>query len=365
MVAARIIRINVCAPGVLHPLTAMASPPHITIKRMAEELNLSATTVSRSLNGLARQYRVSPKTEAAVRRLAQELDYSPNMLARGLRLKRTLAIGLVVPEISDPFFANIVRNVVTASRQRGYHVLLCDSADDTTAEMAAIRDLTSRKVDGLVLCPVGQSAEHLKEFENGDLPVVVVDRYFPELRLPYVAIDNFGGAAGMVRYLIERGHRRIAGIQGRRGNSTNEQRLRGYRAALEEHGIPWNPAMVPGNRFDEQTGYVETKNLLNAAPDLTAIFAFNALIMLGALRALQEVGRRVPDDVSLVCFDDQPCLPLLRPPITVVDESASELAQAAVKLLFDWIRAPEHIPQDGILLPTRFILRESVRTLSR
>ena len=247
------------------------------------------------------------------------------------------------------------------TRKRGYSVLLCDSQEDTDGEIRSIETLRSRTVDGLVLCPVGRSADHLRQFEDGDLPVVLVDRYFPNLHLPYVTSDNFGGAREATNHLIGNGHRRIACVQGIPGTSTNDERACGYRKALEEHRIPWDESLVVGGSFDEQNGYVGTKLLLRRHKDISAMFAFSNVISLGVLRALAEEGRNVPDDISIISFDDQPYMAQWTPPLTVVAQRNLEMGQIAVKLLFDWIESPTRAPREGVQLPTSFVARGSVK----
>ncbi|NLF07918.1 MAG: LacI family transcriptional regulator [Pirellulaceae bacterium] len=342
----------------------MKRPPTITLKRIADQLGISVTTVSRALGGQARRYRISRETEQSVKNLARSLDFSPNQLARGLRLKKTSTIGLVIPDVSNPFFATIVRQIALGARNRGYSLIICDSQDSEKQEIESLGLLRGRGVEGIVLCPVGLSAGHLAKFEEGDLPLVLVDRYFPGLRLPYVASDNFGGAGRATTYLLDKGHRRIACLQGLQGTSPNEDRLRGYRAALSDHGIPADDGLIAGDSFGEQGGYVTTKLLLKTAPDFTAIFAFSNLISLGAIRALSEEGLRVPEDVSIVSFDDQPYAAYLAAPMTTVAQPTQEMGEIAVRLLFDRIRAPRHVVQGGVLLPTNLMERSSVRDLA-
>ncbi len=334
-----------------------------TLKYIAERLNLSITTVSRSLSGAARKYRVSRKTEAAVRKLAEELRFTPNNLARGLLSKKTLTIGLVVPEVSNPFFAEIARTIVTEARCRDYLVLLCDSQEDTAVEIAEIRALRSHRVDGLIVCPVGKSADHLKDLEEGGFPVILVDRCFPGLGMPYVATHNLFGGRQATEYLVANGHRRIGFVQGLPGTLPNNLRLAGYREILQEHRIPWDESLVVGDSFTEQSGYVATKVLLRRAKDLTAIFAASTLVALGALRALTEEGVAVPGRVSLICFGDAHYLAQIDPPLTAVAQSTLDLGQIAVKLLFGSLDSGS-APREGILLPTRLVVRQSVQTLT-
>lgn len=331
-----------------------------TLKRIAEQLGVSATTVSRVLSGQARQYRISKETEAAVRKLAREHDFVPNQVARGLRLNKTSTIGLIIPDISNPFFAGIARQIAVGARHYGYSVILCDSQDNVELEIQSLELLRTQNVEGLVLCPVGQTADHFKAFARGGLPIVLVDRYFPTLPLAYVASDNVAGAREATSYLVERGHRRIACLQGLRGTSPNEDRLRGYREALAAHRISVDETLIVGDSFSERNGYIETKLLLQTQRPFTAVLALSNLIALGTLRALAEERIRVPDDVSIISFDDQPYLAYLATPMTTVAQRHHEMGEVAVKLLFDQIRAPQPGASGGILLPTSLIHRQSV-----
>lgn len=341
----------------------MSGHHQTTLKLIAERLGVSATTVSRTLSGQASRYRISKQTESAVNQLAKEFNFVPNHLARGLRLKKTLTIGLVIPDISNPFFAGIAHEVTLGTRKHGYSVILCDSQEDTTLEAQSVALLTSRHVEGIVLCPVGLSSEHLSRFGQHNLPIVLVDRYFPDLPLPYVGSDNLTGAKDATRFLIESGHRRIACLQGLRGTSPNEFRLRGYKEALEEHQLPVDAALIVGDSFGEQSGYIETKLLLRTRKDVTAILTFSNLIALGALRALAEEKLRIPDDISIIAFDDQPYAAYLGTPMTTVAQPFSEMGEVAVKLLFDQIQSPQRQPKGGILLPASLIVRRSVRKI--
>jgi LacI family transcriptional regulator len=337
--------------------------PKATLKSIAEQLGVSATTVSRVLSGQARQYRISAKTEAAVRRLADEHNFRPNPVARGLRLQRTSTIGLVIPDISNPFFAGIVRQVTLGARDCHYSVIVCDSQENEDLEIESLELLRSRDVEGILLCPVGRSAAHLEAYEKGGVPIVLADRYFPGLQLPYVASDNYQGAKDAIRHLIENGHTRIACLQGLHHTSPNEDRLRGYKDGLTSQSLPIDESLIIGDSFGEQGGYVAMKLLLKTACEFSAVFAFSNLISLGCLRALTEEGRKVPDDVSLIAFDDQPYSAYLAAPMTTVSQSSAEMGQIAFKLLFDRIHAPARTFSGGILLPTSLVARESVRNL--
>jgi LacI family transcriptional regulator len=334
-----------------------------TLQHIADRSGVSVTTISRVLSGQAARYRISKQTEAAVRKLAQEFNFVPNQLARSLRLKKTLKIGLVIPDISNPFFAGIVRQATLGSHKHGYSAVLYDSEDSIDLEIQSLALLQSQHVEGVILCPVGQSADHLSRFAGGKFPLVLVDRFFPDVPLPYVSSDNFTGSKNATELLLSSGHRRIACLQGLRGTSPNQFRVRGYREAFANHHLLVDESLILGDGFTEQSGYIETKLLLKTRPDVTAILALSNVNALGAIRALTEEKRRIPDDMSLISFDDTPYSAYLATPLTTVGQSYSEMGEVAVKLLFDQIQSARGFDSGGILLPTQLIERKSVKRL--
>jgi LacI family transcriptional regulator len=344
------------------PVRKLGSPLP-TLQKIADQSGVSVSTISRILSGQAGRYRISKTTEATVRALAKQINFVPNQLARALRLKKTLTIGLIIPDISNPFFAGIAQQVALGTERHGYSVILCDSQGSAELEIKSLALLQSRNVEGVVLCPVGQSAKHLTDFMEGGLPMVLVDRFFPDASIPFVSSDNASGARQATEYLIAKGHRRIICLQGLRGTSPNEFRLRGYREALAAHHIPVDQSLIVGDSFSEQSGYIETKLLLRTQPDAKAILALSNLNALGAIRALVEDRRKVPDEMSIISFDDPPYAPFLSPPMTTIAQSYSEMGAVAVKLLFDQIQFPQKPTKGGILLPTTLAVRQSVRKL--
>lgn len=343
----------------------MSSGSQPTLHCIAAKSGVSISTISRVLSGQAERYRISAETQETVRRVAKEFNFVPNQLARSLRLKKTLKIGLVIPDVSNPFFASIARQVALGTRKHGYSVVLCDSEDSTDLEVQSLALLQSQHVEGVVLCPVGQTGEHLTQFVDGKLPIMLVDRYFPDLAIPYVSSDNYAGAKLATEHLISRGHRRIACLQGLRGTSPNELRLQGYKEALANNRLPVDEALIAGDSFSEQSGYIETKLLLKTAPDITAILALCNLNALGAVRALAEEKRRIPEDISIVSYDDPPYAPFLATPITSIAQSFNEIGEVAVKLLFDQIKSSRKQSRGGILLPTSLVERKSVKKLEQ
>jgi LacI family transcriptional regulator len=334
---------------------------NITLKSIADQLNVSVTTVSRVLNGKSNTYRISKETERKILAAAQELNYTPNQLARGLRLQKSHTIGYIIPDISNPFFSSIAKSVEKSARKFGYSIILCDSEESTELEISLLQLMLNRKVDGLIISPVGIEVSHLFDLYKRKIPVVLLDRYFPDLGFPFVTSDNYQGALEAVSLLIEYGHRRIACIQGLRRTSPNNDRVKGYIDAHKKNNMPVDQSLIVGDSFGEENGYIETKLLLKNREIPTAIFAVSNLISLGAVRAISEEGLKVPDDISMISFDDQPYSRFLATPMTTVAQQSAQIGQIATKMLIDQIESGNVIDSKGIFLPTRLILRDSVR----
>lgn len=334
---------------------------NVTLKNIADQLNVSVTTVSRVLNGKSDRYRISKETQELINTAAKELNYSPNQLARGLRLKRTNTIGYIIPDISNPFFSSIAKSVEKSARKSGYSILLCDSEENTKIEENLLQLMVDRKVDGLIISPVGLEVNHLLKISQKNIPIVLLDRYFPELNYPFVTSDNYKGALEAVNMIIDYGHRRIACIQGLVNTSPNNDRVRGYIDAHKNHDLSVDKKLIVGDSFGEENGYIETKLLLKQDNPPTALFAVSNLISLGAIRAISEEGLKIPDDISMVSFDDQPYSGFLSTPMTTVSQQNAQIGQIAIKLLIDHIESNRQLEPKGIFLPTKLISRDSVK----
>lgn len=334
------------------------------IKELAGRLGLSVTTVSRVLNGKAAAHRISEATSRRVVSAAAEFGYSVNRIARGLKLERTETIGLIVPDISNPFFASVAKTIEMELRKQGYSLILCDSQDDPGSEKELLELLAGRKVDGIILAPVGLSCDHVCHFRNRKIPVVAIDRYFPGSPVPYITCDNYLGAYMATEHLIKSGHRRIACIHGPEGVSSSQDRIAGYTAALRKFRIRIRHQLVGGHDFGEENGYLETLRLLKLKKRPTAIFALGNLISLGVLRALQDSGLNIPEDISLVTFDEQPYSAYLRSPMTTIEQPRELIARKAVSILLEAVTAGDIIDSTiGIQLSPRLIVRDSVRNI--
>ncbi len=333
----------------------------ITLRDIAEKAGLSISTVSRVLNRKTEQHRISKETERLVLKTAKELNYRPNQLARGLRLRNTQTIGLVVPDISNPFFACLTRSIQNTAHKLGYTLIVCDTDENVGLEIEHINLLRSKGVDGFVIMPVGQRYEHLEPLVGEGVPVVLVDRCFPELQTDSVVVDNHRGAYELTEYLLACGHRRIAIIQGLPQTFTSNERVRGYRDALLSHGVAVDESLIVGRDFRRENGYIETKLLLSLREPPSAIFATSDLITLGALEAISEEGLHIPDDISLVSFDDVEFGPFLRCPLTAIAQPKEIMGEIAVNLLMERLRGRRQGEAQRIVLPPRLVIRQSVK----
>ena len=340
-------------------------PKHerLTLKALADELELSTCTVSRVLNGKGEQYRIAEVTKNRVLEHARVRGFSPNLVARGLRMKKTNAIGLVLPDLSNPFFAKVARSVADEAHRNKYTLEVCDSQDSTDLEIEILSLLRDRQVDGMVLCPVGNESKHLISLALGDSTVVMVDRYFANLKLPYVSSDNVKGAESATQHLIDYGHRQIACLQGLPSAITNVHRLDGFRRALRSKSIRFNKKMILGDGFTLESGYLSTRNLIKQDRSVTAILALSNQIALGALKAIAEAGLSVPEDISLVTFDTIEGVEFFATPLTTVSQSAREIGERAAVMLFERIQNPGEHEAEHIIMPTKLTSRQSVKRI--
>ena len=244
-----------------------------TLVTISKRTGFAISTVSRVLNGQAEKYRISRKTVELILAEARRCDYTPSLLAKGLRMKRTNTLGLLIPQVSNPYFADIASAIIREARSHGYTVMVVDTMENEENEQEGIRTMLSRRVDGIVAVPCGRTPDHLEKVDRS-VPVMLVDRSFERTSLPYVCTDNYRGGVEATRILLQRGHRRIACIQGVPHSMPNRRRVQGYLDALRQAGLQ-EEAIITGDAFSLENGYRQTK-LAVAGPDRPpAIFALS------------------------------------------------------------------------------------------
>jgi LacI family transcriptional regulator len=317
-------------------------------------------TVSRVINGRAGvDFETQRRVEAAI----AELDYVPNRIARGLLSQKTQTIGLIVPDVANPYFAPVVRGAETAARRAGYRVLLCNSEGDLRLEREYIEDLVAHRVEGLLLAPASDLSRHsIYPLLRGGFPLVLLDRDLPDSDCDLVVSDSLTGARRLVDHLIAVGHRDIAHLTDAEDTSTGRDRLRGYRAALTAAGLPDRGDRILRTTVDQIGGYRATQEVLALDPRPTAIFTVNNMTAVGAMKALRERGLSVPEDMALVCFDDVEHLAVLSPFLTVVDQPAETLGGLGAQLLLERIAGKAGVRSRRITLQTDLVVRQSCGT---
>ncbi|WP_295937481.1 LacI family DNA-binding transcriptional regulator [uncultured Alistipes sp.] len=307
-----------------------------TLVTISKRTGFAISTVSRVLSNQAGKYRISPKTVELILAEAKRCNYTPSLLAKGLRMKQTNTLGLLIPSVANPYFADIASVVIQEAKSNNYTVMVVDTMESEGNEQEEIRNLLSHRVDGIIVVPCGSTPEYLEEVDKS-VPIVLIDRYFAHTSLPYVCTDNYRGGADATRLLLENGHRNILCIQGVRHSMPSRQRVRGYLDTLQQAGLA-HTAVVTGDAFSMHNGYMETKAALNRTDRPTAIFALSNTILLGAVKAIRESVLRIPEDISIVSFDNNPYLDFLVPAITRISQPLEEIGKTAVRLLLESIR---------------------------
>ena len=307
-----------------------------SLSTIAERLGVSVTTVSRVLSGNAGKYRISKATEARIRAEADRCNYAPSLVAQSLRSRQTKTIGLLTPSLANPYFAEMSSFIISEVHRRGFTTIVIDTMENESNFNEGLTKLVARQVDGIIAVPCGQDHTMVDGVNSNFVPVVLVDRYYENFPLPYVTTNNYKGGYDATRLLIDAGHRSIACIQGVRTSAPNNERVRGYRDAMEEAGLK-EFEFVAGNEFSIQNGYLETKLLLSRQLKPTAIFALSNNISLGVIKAIREAGLRIPEDLSLLSFDNYTYMDYMEPPLTRVGQPVEDMAILAAKILFDRI----------------------------
>jgi LacI family transcriptional regulator len=332
----------------------------MTLKRIAQLTGVSIATVSRVLAGKGEEHRISAATAAAITAAAGRLGFRPSQLARSLRSGQSALIGVIVPDVANPFFAAIARQLTLSAEAHGYGVLLGDSREDDAGERRLVERLCDRRIEGLVVCPVGVHQAHLAAVQAAGLPLVVVDRGFATGELLTVTSDHAQGARGLAALLLRAGHRRIGVLRGRPGTLPNDERVDAFVAALRAAGVRLPAAGIRGDAFSEEGGHQAALALLRDDPGITALCALSNQIALGALRAAAALGRAVPRDLSLATFDDLPHADFLNPPLTTACQDVPALGRRAAEMLLARIAGAAPPAERVQRIPVSVVERASV-----
>jgi LacI family transcriptional regulator len=337
--------------------TVLRSTEVTTLSDIAKDLKVSVVTVSKVLRN---QGRISTRTRDRVLKRAKELDYRPNLVARSLVTRRTYTIGLLLPDFTHPFFAEIAKAIAETVRPRGYHVIISYFEEDPALERIEADSLLSRRVDGLILASsqLPGRLELFKQLRIRKLPFVLIDRPIDGVRASFVGVDNDAVGNLATTHLIEQGCRRIAHLRGPKIGLA-AKRLNGYRAALKKHKMKAPADYVVEAGFQDQTGYEAMKQLLKTNPRPDGVFGYNDPVAIGAMKALLEAGLRVPEDVAVIGAGNVHYSDALAVPLTTIDQKTREIGARAAELLLEQIESKRPTRRAKILFVPELVPRKS------
>ncbi|PZM64458.1 LacI family DNA-binding transcriptional regulator [Paenibacillus dendritiformis] len=329
-----------------------------TIYDIAKKANVSAMTVSRVINNTGR---VSEKTRVKVKQVMEEMRYIPNSVARCLVTQESMIVSLLITDITNPFFTTMARGAEDAAMRHGYRLMFGNSDESFSKEKDYVEMILSMRVDGVLFAPSGdQSKEHLEWLQRQNVPFVLLDREVPGIDCDAVLGDSRDGAKRMVAEMIRYGHRRIALVNGAQDVSTARERQAGYIEALQEAGIEFDESLVMQTSYSREQD-LSVAHWMELDPETrpTAIFAANNMLALSVLKSVRSLGLRVPEDLSIACFDDFGWVEEANPFFSVASQPAYEFGEQGMQLLLDRIKNREDKPRQ-IVLPCDILMRQSV-----
>ncbi|MBE2229688.1 MAG: LacI family DNA-binding transcriptional regulator [Chitinophagaceae bacterium] len=334
----------------------------VTIKDIAKALGLSTSTVSRALRD---SYEISPETKKLVLEYAEKINYHPNPIALSLKERRSRTIGVMVCEIANSYFSQVINGIESIAQLHGYNVIISQSRDSAGRELQNLQYLTSRSVDGLIISVSSETKDfsYLQELHDRGMPIVFFDRIVDAIETHKVITDNFKGAYDATQHLAQMGYKRIAAICNTITLSIGKERLAGYKAALKDAGLDYKEEMV---RTCEHGGMLASEleeavaSLFAASPAPDAIFAAADKLTTGCLQALRNRGLSVPGDVAMVGFSNSELTGLLNPAMSVIKQPAFEMGELATDLLLELIESKRPVTDyQTRVLGTEIIIRDS------
>ncbi len=302
----------------------------LNIKVIAEKAGVSTATVSRVLSGFPG---VREKTKKKVMKITSELNYEVNGIARSLRQKKTYKIGVIVGNVLSQFYSILAKSIEDVAIKYGYSVILCNGDDDPEKELNYLKVLRSSRVDGIIIAPTGKNAGYINNLMQSNIKIVLVDRLIEGVDCDAILVDNEKGSYTAVRYLIDKGYKKIAIIDGFIDRTTGKERLKGYLRALNENNIPRNDDFIKIKDFKKRSGIVFANELLENKNKPEAIFVANLDLTLGAILSIKSLGLKIPDDIAVIGFDDSDWAQILEPPLTTISQPVYDLGSTAAEML--------------------------------
>jgi len=331
----------------------------VRIKDIAQSLNISISTVSRALRGLPE---IHPETRKAVMKLAEEMDYQPNQLATSLAKSRTRTIGVIVPNLSYYYFSAMLNSIEEAALQAGYSVLVCQTNESSLREVTQIQNLMRSQVEGIniSLSRDTDNYQHVERLTRRQFPLVLFDRYADDIQASKVIVDNHEAAFKATEHLIEQGCRRIGFLAGPPQLLLSNRRIAGYQDALRKHGLPVEPPLIFHCDYTQENTILQTLTLLNLPQPLDGLLTISDRIALPALFVMKQRGIRIPDDLAVVSFNNEPVSAYLTPSLSSVSQPIQEMGLEAVRLMLAQLESGDDgVPVETRVMPTTLVVRES------
>lgn len=335
----------------------------LSIRDIAEELKISKTTISFILNGKAKEKRISDVLVDKVLKYVEERDYKPNQLAKSLSTGKTMIIALMVEKISDYFFAQIAYHIEELAYKSGYKIIYCSTDNDLQKTRELISIFRDRHVDGYIITPPAGMEKEIQDLLDDHLPVVLFDRYYPDLDTSYVVLDNYRASYDAVQYLILKGFKNIALIELESDQSQMQDRLNGYKDALSAHQLPELIKRIPFSNDSEQT-VEELKKFIRKNSKIDALFFATNYLAFSGIKALNKLNLKTPEDIAVVAFDDHSVFDIYSPTITAVAQPIDELARHSIGILLNNLsdKNPSGLSQK-IVVNAKFIERQSTSNI--
>ncbi len=335
--------------------------PNLTINDIARALNISKSTVSRALRD---KHDVKPETRKRVLDYALRFEYTPDFTARSLRSKTTRTIGVIVPAYSIPFYSIAISGIQDYAMKQGYNVMVCHSGEQYEVEKRNVDALLAANVEGIIISVARNTElnEHIHKLRRKGIPLVMFNRVIEDFKAAKVVVDDYYGARKMVSYLIRTGCKHIAHISGPSKIALSNNRKQGYQDALEEAGYSCDPLMVVGGDFSVESGLQGMSALLKQNRSIDAVFCVCDAAAYGAMKIIKKQGYRIPSDISVAGFTNEPMCELIEPTLTSVRQPIYEIGESASRLLFAQIENSEMAPEYCVL-NTELVLRDSTRRL--
>jgi len=327
----------------------------VTMLDIAKGLNVSVVTVSKVLRNKGK---ISTATRKRVLQRAKQLNYQTNWIARSLVTRRTFTIGLLLPDFTHPFFAEVAKAVAETVRPHGYHVIISYFEEDPELEKNEADSLMARQVDGIIAASAQSNPELFEGMQERKIPVVLIDRPIAGLQASFVGADNEAIGKLATNHLIAQGCTRIAHLRGPKIGIATE-RLAGYRHALQKHDLPVVPKYVVGARYVDSSGYSAMRKLLQAQPAPDGVFCYNDPVAIGAMKAISEAGLKIPDDIAVVGAGNVHYSDVLAVPLTTVDQGTMQIGKQAAELLMEQIGAKKRPRPRKILITPKLVVRQS------